>query len=1057
MILRLIFLVLCMPISIAAQTIKADPQVVKSLEEKLKKVESSIDVTRKRLNSQRETRFAPDLFFTLGELLRDRSSLSSSLKREKNPGVPEAELDFSLEKKYTQEAIENFKLIEDRYPKYESMDRVLFTLASEYNSLGDDKTALNYFKKITENFPQSESAAKAFLEIGSIFYQKKDFEYALKNFDEALNLAKGTDRLKVSLKRGESLSHLDRWMESLKSFESVYLQKGIGSNEDEDLKEQALIASVLPLLELNPAQTLQNKIYQDPIEYYRKASKDKGRFRRVLNRLYQRLEIKKRNRESVLAALELFKLSDSLQERKEAFEFAYLQIKKQEQMEFPEWLPHELYKLISWIQKSESPKKRKEELARYEPVYRDIITNINSKALSTARAEDLQRVTEYYRQYFSLYSTGKHIGAMKVNEAEALFLSGQSSLAGQAYWSLAKSPEMKDPKKRRELIESALEAFLKPMSDETSKQLDLLQARDGYREVGSFFIKSYSSDPKVPEIEYNISRTYYDERDFDTLSNRALGFLKKYPSHDKAKATALLYLDCYYLRGQMKEMSQAGSTLLKMKGLTADTRSVIAQASQQAQMKALQSLAGDYGTKDYALKFREFARQNKNSKLGENALFEAFNSLRAKLDQQAYSVGEEYVGTYGKSQRVKEVILSLTQLSLILVDYQRAASYMASFAQMFPSDAEAKKLSHQAAVIYEYSGQVNQAVEAYKMAGDFDAALKVLFKFGLWGELNQLAAKVPGLTGQYYQGVSMIRRNQKDGVTLLDRVARSQGGTPREREMVGHAAILLGEIKLNQFRGNSTGQTFSAPLLQAKAAEYQDLTQLFQAGVASGGGSWVVGGLYNLAILNQSFAQFLNSLNPPAGMPAAQLKQVLSSQIQSYLNTSKESRLTCLKVAEENEVISQYVKGCASASPVKEAQEFALLSPSRSPAGLNTAVQNAIKKNPRSPELLRQGALAEIKSGRYLTALLILSRAAEISASESLNESYMGAAYLHMKDFSSAHASFKSALAKNPKDGVAIRGLASLAKNFGLKNKAKFYEGQISGTQSVSGLHPWLN
>src|SRR5690606_6151771 len=121
--------------------------------------------------------------FTLGELMRDRALLSATLKKEKNPNVPVGELDFSLEKRYSQEAIENFKLIEDRYPKYEAMDRVLFTLAVEYNGMGDDKEALNYFKKITQNFANTESAAKAFLEIGNIFYLKKDFEFALKNFD----------------------------------------------------------------------------------------------------------------------------------------------------------------------------------------------------------------------------------------------------------------------------------------------------------------------------------------------------------------------------------------------------------------------------------------------------------------------------------------------------------------------------------------------------------------------------------------------------------------------------------------------------------------------------------------------------------------------------------------------------------------------------------------------------------------------------------------------------------------------------------------------------------
>ncbi|MBX2986982.1 MAG: tetratricopeptide repeat protein [Bdellovibrionaceae bacterium] len=1062
--IKILLAVSLLSVSAQAQNAPAkkgrDPVAVKKLEENLRKVEASIEVTRQRIKSQKETQFAPDLYFMLAELLHDKAAVSASLKKEKNPNTPDGEMDLTAEKRLTAEAIENYKLIEDRYPQYAALDRVLYTIAQEYKALNDDQNALVYLKKIPEKFPDSTYSVKSLIEIGDIFFARKDYEFALGQFRKALPKAVEPDRSSANYKIGWSLIHSDKWLESLKSFEQVYMRpaNAVPLSGKDDLSEEALVASVWPLLELSPQDTLKRPAYQKPIEYYRSVAGDKARFRRVLTRLSQRLTLKKREREAAEASLELFRLSDDLGEKKAAFESAYMQFKKLKSDYFPVWMASELRELLLMMKRNTTDPNMPKDVVKYEAVFRDLVTVMNKNAVSTRRQDDLRDVAQAYDEYLAIYPRSPKSPLMKLNRAEALFQAGEFARAGQSYYDIVRTAKIKSPKRRKELLESSLDSFYKALP-ETAALVDRFQSRDGYREVAAQFGKGFPQDAKLPAIQFNVAKTYYDEQRFDEAANSLWNFLKKNPAHEESKTAVLLYLDCFYLRDQTKEMAAAGKRVAALPGLSAAALDTAKKASSQAEMKALRSVAGDFGSKNYATKFREFAKKNKNSAMGEQALYEAFTSMKAEARREAYDIGEEYIASYEKNPRAKEVLLALSQLSLIMLDYQRAASYMGTYAQKYPQDTNARTMALQAAQIYENLGSTREAMTAYQMAGDSNAALKMLFKFGDWAELNKAAASVSGLSGQYYQGMSLFRSgNQQAGLSLLRRVAESSGSSPDEKEMTAHAAVMVAEAELAAFKSQGRGQTFSAALLQSKASQYQGISAHLQAAVGSGGGRWVIGALYNLGRLNRDFADFLKAAAPPAGMAPAQLQQLVQGQVKGYEQVAQENFATCLKLAEENEIPTGYVQGCRARNDIAETSEFTPWpKSSRAPANVPADLAAGLRKDPRSPELLRRLAASEIRSGQSSRALLVLSRAAEIAPNDSLNESYLGVAYLNLKQYGYAQNAFQQALSKNPSDPLANRGMAGISRAFGFAAKAKTYmaKGGSSGTPGAD-LHPWL-
>lgn len=1034
---------------------------VKKLEADLRSVASSVDLTKKRIKSAQEIEFLPDLYFMLGELLVDKARLSYALKREKNPGVPTEELDFAPEKQIRLEAIETYRLIEERYPRFASLDKVLFTQGQELLQINDTDQALKTFKKVSEQFPKSPYFPKALVEIGNIFFDKKDYDFALEQYRKVIVIPGVVSKKETAYyKAAWCYIHKGDFLTSMEHFDRVFALMKQGKVEAaDDIREEALIASVWPISELTTENVKNQKQFLDPIKYYREVSYDKAVYRRVLNRIGKRMALKERKKDAHLAYLELFRLSDDVKEKKEAMENFYLKGKEAKVDFYPAWVSEEVAQTL-WMIKQEDADKpaNKKELLKYEAFYRDFTTTLHKTAMSVKRHEDLKDVVKAYEKYIWIFPKTSYVSDIYLNMAEASFHAKDFINGGEYYYRAAGLAKAKP--KRREYLESAISSYTQGFADvEKLSSLERVQGRAGFQKLATLFTKEFPRDPALPTVQFNFAKSFYDEQNFAKSAEQFKSFVKTYPRSELIEQAAILLIDSYYIRDDLQGVVREAKELQKNQSLPPALRTKMTQVVAQAQLKKVRSIAGDMGSKAYADKFLELAKSSKGSNMSEPALFEAFAAMKAANDPRVFEVGEQYIGQYGTNPRAKEVLLNIAQKALISADYRRAVKYLLAFGERFKGDGAARESVSQAAILADQLGDSTDAAQGYMILGDTRKAAEVYARATQWGELAKLASSLSGPVGLYYQGLGVFRKGQvQEGLSLLKRAADSSGSTDEERMLIAHAGIIVVEADAEAFMQMGKGEPFSVPLLQKKIQAYQALDRETQRIIGSGAGKWVIAGLMNYGNVSLHFANFLRSAQPPAGMNAAQFQQMVGPQVANYANAAKDAFSKCMVAAEDFEVFTRYVEGCRSQGQimVKEVMDS---SPRMRAGGNQSGEWNQLRaelvKTPRSLPLLRKAMALSIKDGDYPFAQAIAQRMIDIEPQSSQAYSDLGVCQLFMNELEPAQVSFSEALKKDPKNASALWALAGLYKKYSFNKKYSAIAGRAkSAGQPKEPLHP---
>lgn len=1014
---------------------------LKKLEADLRGVTASVELTKKRIKSSQEIEFLPDLYFMLGELLVDKARLSYSIKREKNPGAPVEELDFAPEKQIRLEAIETYRLIAERYPRFVNLDKVLFTQAQELMQINDTDQALKTYKKVTEQFPKSPFFPKALVEIGNIFFDKKDYDFALEQYQKVISLPgvvakKETAYFKAAwcyINKGEFLL-------AMLNFDQVFvLMKQAKVETADDIREEALIASVWPVSELTAENVKNEKRFLDPISYYRDVSYDKAVYRRVLSRLAKRMAVKERTKDSHLAYLELFRLSDDVKEKKEAMENFYLKGKEAKVDFYPAWVSEEVAKTL-WMIKQEDAEKpnNKKELSKYEAFYRDFTTTLHKTAMKVKRQEDLQDVVKAYQKYIWIFPKTTFVSDIYLNMAEAAFHSKDFIAAGEYYYRAASLAKGRD--KRRDYLDSAIQSYTQGFADgDKLTTLEKVQGRAGFQKIATLFTKEFPRDPALPAVQFNFAKSFYDEQNFAKAAEQFKSFVRTYPRNELVEQAAILLIDSYYIRDDLQGVVREGQALQNNKSLPVALRTKMTQVVSQAQLKKVRSIAGDMGSKAYADKFLEFAQSAKGSNMSEPALYEAFAAMKAANDPRVFEVGEQYIGQYGTSPRAKEVLLSIAQKALISADYRRAVKYMMAFGQRFKGDAAARESVSQAAILAEQLGDSSDAAQSYLILGDTRKAAEIYARATMWGELEKTASSLSGTSGLYYQGLGIYRKGQQqEGLSLLKRAAESSASTDDEKMALAHAATIVVEADLEAFMKMGQGEAFSVPLLQKKIQAYQLLDREIQRIIGSGAGKWVIAGLLNSGRANLHFANFLKAAQPPAGMNPTQFQQMIAPQVSTYANSANEAFAKCMIAAEDFEVFTRYVEGCRSKgqTSVNEAMDSVpRMKASNGQSGEWKQLRAELVKTPRSLPLLRKAMNLSIRDQDYPYAQTIAQRMIDIEPNSSHAYSDLGVVQLFMNELDMAQVSFSEALKKDAKNPSALWALAGLYKKYYFNKK----------------------
>lgn len=1008
---------------------------IRVYQEQLKKIEQSILLTKEKISSTTAIEFLPDIHYMLAELMIEKANYLYIIKKESNPGVPEDQLDLTAEKRAKLDAIDAFVQLSQRYSNYKSLDKVLYIIGQESKSINENDQALRYFKKVIEQFPNSLFYSKSLMEIGSIFYEKKDYDFALEQFKKASQKSKGIDSLLIYNKMASCYTFKGLWKESLDQYFLVINFPFSAEKELIEAKEEALIQSVWPILELPSTTYTKFKRVEDLIRFYKNSSFDQNSYRKSLEKLAYRLEIKNRLIDAADVYLELFRVHKDIKSKKDSFE-AFFNIRRTNlDYSYPFWIPEHLMEILIGASRPFNSKTQELDLKKYEEPFRHIIVSQHKYATKTKRKDDQLKVIKNYEYYLSTFPKSTFSVNMLKNKAELEYLGGLYFDAGSNYFEISKLPEERKNKDSKEYLISSLESALKAIEINSEDLLTKLRSRRLYKSIAKQFKTLYPRDSKVVEIDFNQGKILYDEQKLNLAAKYFIRFVKKYPTSKQAQSAVLLALDCFYLQDKPAMVSKIGRILINIKSLPKDIKSQISASVQQSQLKQVKSLAGDFSSKNYAAEFMSFAQKNKNSAMGEQALYEAFVSLKSATQEKALDVGEEYIGTYGHYPRAKDVLLQMTQLSLVLLNFSKAATYMATFSQKFPNDENAKSLLEESAQLFDSIGKSDSAYAAFQILGRPERGLASYAQWGQWSKLEEKAAQIPGLSGLYYQGLSHIRTGKgEQGIQLLKRAFEVSPNNEEEQQSWSHAGIILIETELNQFMKISKFKGFTMETLQNLIGSYQSISSISESIINNGIGLWRLAALSLNANINYYFANILEKAPAPPGIALNQFKNVIAPQVSQYRSVASQGYAACLSVGEENEIASGYVVGCRKKSFWNEAKEQFKMRASRSLAS-DSVINKQLIQNPRSSELIQKLAAKQISINNEAMALASLTRAKELAPNSASVESLRALALLRLGGQNLSMLATNEALKLDPQDPLALAIKMSLLKKFGYTKK----------------------
>jgi len=1040
MIKLLVFALLLLSFSAQAQEEKS----LNQLQAELGKIEKSIEITRKKMKDVRDVNFLPDLYFVLAELHVDKSRYLYTINRQKNKDTPMNELDFSDSLKAKKQAIEVYQRFIETFPKSVNIDKAYFFMAHEYRETGNFEEMIKNYMKIIKEYPQSSFWEETQLIMGDYFLEtKKDPKMAKEFYQEILERPQNPFMPLARYKLGWCQINESKFHEALLSFEGVItidskiaLDKLPDIYKKTDVKRDALLAMVWPYSEEKEYDAFR----ANALDYFEKLSPNRPTLLKVLNRLSKRLMLKEKVEMAMPVYFRLLEITNDLETRIEIIDKFYLAFKKSKKAWPLEDLPEDLLATLIRVRHSDflkSPEKAKIE-KNYEIYIRDFATRLQQKAKRTQKEEDYVNAIKGYEAYLFAFPKAKFSSAILLNIAESYFAIKKYARAGYKYEELTRKVS-----KSKNISDSAIQAFALALKnpDKLSK-LELAEAREGFRAVGLQFIKSYTGDKANPMILFNIARTYYDERDFEKSVIYFNKFIDIYPTHKEVTTAGNLILDSYNQREDYEGLIKAGKTLIANRKLNnPQFKADVTEIVKQAEYRKIQNATGDPRSRGYAQKLLEFASKYKGSSLGDQALYEAFVSLKLKKDPQAYDPGEQLLIKHADSKYAKEVVGAMGQMALNTADYRRASKYFEIFAKKYPQDASSKSLLKNAAQMREFMGDYKEAADNYRILGQTEDVAKQYIMSQDWSSASQtLSARNNGsLKSNYWLGLALYRQGSiGQAKSYLSKAARSGAGTFEEKSMVAHSLYLIAAEALNDFKKIQLGSGQNeGELVKVKTAKLNQLTQQLNQVIGYGNGRWTIASLYELGRAHEEFAQFISNASMPAGLnPAqqAQYKQLIGQQAGQYKQKAKSFFDSCMSNAKKFEVFTQFVKGCQSlgTQAVDEVSEEKILAKA---ADSYPAEASEIRKklfdNPRDVKLLMQLASAYYRTQDNAMSRLILSRVLEIQPGNADAEAQMGVVYQAMNDLESAKASYKSALKRNPRNAVAQQGLASLRRQFG--------------------------
>ena len=665
---------------------------------------------------------------------------------------------LEVTKKWGGDALKIYETIEKKYPKYERMPDVLYSMGQAYWDRNDHKKALVVYRRLIKDFPKSQYIPDAWLAFGEFYFQhapdeEKDVKKALDAYIEAAKNEQSQIFGYATYKQGWCYYNLTRFDKATEKFKEVILysqvdaaklgKRGIG------LAKEARKDYVLAYAQHGSGDKAPGE--------FKQVAEDEANLRQMLERLADIYYGDGKDRDAIITYQTLMKLApqstkNPLYQGKIVKLASRIGEKRQVVGQARKLLDE--YKRVRNISaglKDGDPKKEEvnadlraaDDLS--DNTLRYLATTWHNEAKKTLQQETFEYSYELYGDYLDLFPERKESYEMRFFYAELLFRLEKFEQAGEQYVKVYLAD--KKGKWAEPSAEEAVRSYDEVVKDfdrankgktaaaagaDALKERPIPEVKKKLVAACKNYTEAYPKGKIATEAEYKIARVLWEYNYFKESTPRFLEFVDRYPEHMKIAGNdaglkerveartiqaANLALDTFAQLDDHESINKTARSFLGMSYLTKneDFLKVLKEVIENSSFKLIQKYEADKQWEEAAKRYLAFTDEFPKSVYADKALANAAAMFtRAGSLDRAIKVRIRLVNDFKDSPLVPDQMYAVAATYEQIVAYKDAAAWLEKFHEKYAKDPGNKDRAKDAlfnASIYRHgTGDTKQAV-----------------------------------------------------------------------------------------------------------------------------------------------------------------------------------------------------------------------------------------------------------------------------------------------------------------------------------------------------------
>jgi tetratricopeptide (TPR) repeat protein len=1043
---------------------KEREELITKLKRDIFKVDRAIGETEKLISKSRNAPYLPDLQFRLAELYVEKSRYVYYLQAEQRPEGATGAIVSPETRLMKNKAVQLYLRLLREYPDFHDGDKVMFYLAHEQRELGSFDEMLKTLGDLTRKYPASPLRLEAEQIIGDHFFDKSDLVEAEKHYTAILAQPPSPVHDLARYKMGWIRVNQAKHAEAVVFFEAAAASEplpGVDAKKALNVKREALLDLVYSYTEAKPPK--------GAINYFEKLSESRATFALALDKLGNRYFIKAQYEYAIPALRKLMEIQFDPEVDLERGQRLYDALKASKGKVMPE--PQDIRFLVrAAVQAKKEPElieaDRKKQLAELEEMARDLSTQLHVAAQKKEDKAMYLTAAAAYKEYLSLFRPEQYVRPIMKNRADALFSAGVFPEAGRQFEELARYEEKAKTRDEKAIDAAMYGALLSHFStvkpEEALKRstFEVADARQALKVLGTNYITRFPQSPNVLEVKFNIARAYYEDGEYPKAAELFTAFALAHPQHKDAPVAGNLALDSLRQLNDFKGMEETGKKFLgtALPGkFQEDVRKILAQSKAEALDELALKSAEEMG--DVIQGLMKVADENKNSEIGEKALYGAFTAAREKRDlNSARELANRLLNEYPKSQYHSDVLLTLGRYSAEAGSFTEAADWFEKVGQKLGADAVGLDGYLSAARLRLAMGDYKEAARSLETAAEVAGARKgevlvllaeTRLKQKDYAAARRAAESALALDKTSTGAAAVIAEVQATTAPndapdkLIATLTTAVQGPNGQTEEAAKGLWFLGEILYRGYKA------LPADKVEEKVGALQGMEGIYTQAASLGYPEWAVASLWKLGLAYSHLADVVDATPAPAGSSAAEVKafqQAVKEQVAPLRQRADDAFKACLARAEQLDVFNTAVVGCRSRTDTAS-----LPVPNPGAPTRNATLEEVRRKAEATltAESLEALGMAYLENKQYGLAQLTFGRVTELQDSRAAAHNALGWALLNQGDAMGAHAAYTKALEADPTYSKARLNVAALRCRFGDTEGARR---ELSVLKDVSSL-----